>query len=126
MAKKAVTAIAIDPTVETTDIVIEGKTYRMCLDFRSLRLAERELNKAGHNVNILAEFPKLTLDATCIVFAASILRFHPEMSYEAAEDLLLAEPMNAYRASDAISAAFMKAIRDANKSNPGEGSKDPI
>jgi hypothetical protein len=118
-------AVVDDPTVESTEVLIEGKTYRMCLDFRSLRLAERELNKAGHKINILYEFPRLTLDSTCIVFAASIRRFHPEVSYEAAEDLLVENPVNAYRVSDVIGEAFMKAMAAPRKGDAVEGRKNP-
>jgi hypothetical protein len=86
MTKKAIEII--DPTLAATEITIAGNTYKMCLNFRALAQAESELVAQGHDVNILSALLSLNLNSTMILFAASLRKFHPEIAYEDAKNLI--------------------------------------
>jgi hypothetical protein len=113
-----------DVTIEAVEEVVGGETYRMCLDFRSLRLAERELNRAGRNINILAEYPKLTMDSTCIMFGAAIHRLHPDIKFEDALEMLADDLPAAYRVANAIGVAWSNAM-SLNAKGSSQGNKNP-
>jgi hypothetical protein len=123
MMKRKLTSVPAvdDPTVETTEIVIGGKTYKMCFDFRSLAKAERELNAAGHKISLLTALPGHNLESIYVMFAASIRRFHPEIAYEDAIDLV--DLPTAFSVYSAIVEAWAKAMpepRREDKRNPTE------
>jgi predicted neutral ceramidase superfamily lipid hydrolase len=88
------TAVALpesNPTQQTTDVVIGDKVYRMCLNVRSLAQAERELNRMGYKVILLrglASLQLLELDTILVLFAASIRKFHPDISFDDAIDMV--------------------------------------
>lgn len=128
MAKKSVrsiTPIPVDPTIETTDVVIGDKVYRMCFDLRSLAIAEEKLVGEGHNVNLLVALPRMDKIVNIrILFAASIQRFHPEIDFE--DGLNLLNISNIYKVANAIASAVEKSMSvpdkdvKANPIEPGQ------
>lgn len=119
MKKKATTAPVSDPTIETTDIVINGKAYRMCFDLGALAQAEDALIAEGHDVNLLHALPRLNLSSVRVIFAASIRKFHPEITYEDALALLTMPYV--YKAGVAIHEAWEKSLAEPDpeaKQNP--------
>lgn len=114
---------AIDPTVPFTPIDINGVTYKMCFDIRSLILAERKLNEAVRvgdpKIDIAVTFRELNLENTCILFAASLQRFHPEISFDDALNLITMPVVS--RVTNAVVAAWVAALPQPDpeeKQNP--------
>lgn len=120
MKRKSASVAAVDdPTVETTEIVIGGKTYKMCFDFDSLVRAERELNASGNQISLLSALPGRDLESIRIMFAASIRRFHPEVTY--AEAVGLVNLPSAFHIALAIGEAWKKAMPEPSE----EAQKNP-
>lgn len=88
LAPNATAPVNDDPTLQTRDVTIGGKVYTLCLDLRSLARAERELRANGYDVSLYLALPGQTLDNILTVFAAALRRFHPEIDYDAACNLL--------------------------------------
>jgi len=114
-----------DPTVQTSEVVIGEKVYRLCLTTRALAQAERELVAAGHDVMLLRAFPlRLTLDSILLLFAASIRKFHPEVGFEEAIDLVT--PPYIHAVALALVEAWNKSIpAPEKKANPTEPGSKP-
>jgi len=120
---KKTEVVEIDPTVETTDVVIGEKVYRMCLTTRALAAAERELRKLGYPVVLIHALNPLTLlelDSIVVIFAASIRKFHPEIGFEEAMDLVTLPYLQTVAV--AIHSAWEKALPkpEGDKANPTE------
>jgi hypothetical protein len=109
-----------DPTLQTWDAKIKGKSYTLCFDLRFLARAERELRAAGHDVNLFQALPGQTLENIFTMFACSLRRFHPELDYDTACGLLT--PAYVYVVNDAINKLWMESIpapdAEAAKENP--------
>lgn len=112
-----------DPTLATTDVVIDGKVYRMCFDMQALGQAEEDLIAEGHDVQLLLALPKFNIKNTLIIFAASIRRFHPEISYEDAVRLVTLPYV--YTVAAAIQEAWKKAMPDAASAEDGANPIQP-
>jgi hypothetical protein len=120
---KKTEVVEIDPTVETTDVVIGEKVYRMCLNVRALAVAERELKRLGYNVVLIVALSRerlLELDSILVLFAASIRKFHPEVGFEEAIDLVTLPYL--YTVAVAVHNAWEKALPkpEGDKANPTE------
>lgn len=111
-----------DPTLPFTEITIKGKPYRMCLDLGALAEAEHEIVRQGHDVNLLVNLPPVNLETMRIVFAASLRKFHPEIAYADALQLLtLPFLQDAYAAViDAWNKALAEPSGEAGGKNPTE------
>ena len=121
MATEKLTIVpAADPTLPVTDIVINGKTYRMCFDLGSLALVEDELRAKGENVNLFAALPVMTLANVRIVFAASLRKLQPEIGYEDALNLLTLPYL--HEAGMAIASAWNQTLSPPIE---GEENADP-
>ncbi len=114
--------LPIDPTIESTPIAIDGKVYQMCFDLASLAEAEHAMVGAGHDVNLLYALPKVNLESTRILFAASLQRFHSELEFQDRLDLLtLPYVLTAANAiADAWGKALAKPDSKANPPQPGQ------
>jgi hypothetical protein len=109
----AVAKIQVDPTIESSEIVIDGKVYRMCFDLGALAEAEDRLIARGWNINILDAFPRLNLSSVRTMFAVSLHKFHPEIAYEDALALLTLPYV--YKAGVAIKDAWEKSLSKQDK-----------
>ncbi len=111
---------AANPALPSTEIIIHGKTYRMCLDFGAIAQAEAELVAKGHDeVNLLHQLPRLNLSNTRIIFAASLRPLQPELSFE--EALGLVDFRNVWLIASLISEMWKQVFPDADP----EASPDP-
>lgn len=84
MSKKKIANTVSDPTLPKTPITLDGTEYFLCFDLGALAEAEQAFLREGHNVNLLAALPVLNLTNARVIFAASIRKFQPEISYEEA------------------------------------------
>lgn len=101
----------------TSTVDIKGKTYTLCFDTRALIKAEHDLREQGHDVNLQRSLPVLTLENTVIVFAAAVRRFHPEITFDDAIDLV---SMRYYMAvGNAVLAAWEKCLAEPEESDVG-------
>jgi hypothetical protein len=80
----------IDPTLTVTEAIIDGKSYKMLLDFRALAQAQQEFNACGYSVNLFRSLDVKELDIIGLgaLFAASLRRFQPELSLQEAQNLI--------------------------------------
>jgi hypothetical protein len=104
---------AVDPTLLTSKVKIGGREITMCWDLGSLARAEHELRSSGHDVNLLKALPALTLENTMVLFAASVRRFHPEITFEKAMKMLTLA--NVYTVGVAIADAWARSLADPGK-----------
>ena len=117
--KKPESILDVDPTLPTTEIEIDGKTYRMCFDLFALAQAERDFIRQGIDVDILSALPQSNLNSTLVLFAASIHKFHPEVAFEDAQRLVTIP--KSYEVRAAVVAAWNKSLplpSDEGKGNP--------
>lgn len=124
MTKKNATSDDVRPTLLFTEIAIEGTTYKMCFNLGALAKAETELLAQGHDVNILTALPSLNLSSTIILFAASLRKFHPEIPFEDAKELLTLPYVMV--AANAIADAWKKAlppVEEDAKANPTQAAE---
>lgn len=92
--KREIAGTPADPTLPKTPVEVGGKTYNLCFDLGALAEAEQAINaelyRAGRKdyVNLLSALPQQNLACTRIVFAAAVRKFHPELGFEAALELV--------------------------------------
>jgi len=110
----------LDPTLPYEEIVIDGQTYKMCFDFRAMAKGDAKLRAAGVDSRLLWQMPQLTLENLPIVFAASLVAFHPEISFEDAIALVDWDTIFELRDKviEAWSAAFPKRGKQENPPKP--------
>jgi hypothetical protein len=100
-----------DPTLETTQIVLGGKTYTMCFDLEALAEAETELIRAGiPDVNLLhsLNLGSCNLQGMRALFAASLRKFQPELKMKDA--LALVTTRDLFAVGEAVADAWQKAV----------------
>lgn len=86
--KSEIDPIVTDPTVPVPTVTLKGVEYKLALDFASLAQAESTFNRQGHNVNILLALPSLNLNSVRILWPCAIHKYHPEVSFEQAQDMV--------------------------------------
>lgn len=77
-----------DPTLPFEPITIDGKTYKMVFQHAALAHAEDVLRARGHEVNLLGIYLNRTFSNVRVLFAASLLAYHPELPFEEALGLV--------------------------------------
>jgi hypothetical protein len=94
MARRKIAGTIADATLPKTPIEIAGVTYQLCFDLGALAEAETAINAeliaAGRDdlVNLLFALPAQNLANTRIVFAAAVRTFQPELTFDAARNLI--------------------------------------
>jgi hypothetical protein len=122
MSRKKIADTSLDPTLPKTPITIKGITYQMCLDLGALAEAEAALIAEGHHeVNLLYALPNQNLSNTRTVFAASLRKFHPEISFDDAKKLLSFDALYAValKIQEAWTAATPEPETPADPPQPG-------
>ena len=110
MKPTSIAGTVADTTLPKTPIELNGVTYHLCFTLGALAQAETALNaefaRAGleREVNLLVALPAGNLAGTLITFAAALRTFHPEITYEAACELLSFDDV--YKAGMAVAAAW--------------------
>lgn len=72
-------SVTANPVLPFQEINIEGITYKMCFDFGALADAETRMIAKGIDVNLNFCLPRLNFANTRILFAASLMAYHPEI-----------------------------------------------
>ncbi len=111
--------LVIDPTVESAPVVINDVVYRLCFRLRDIAQAEHDLRAAGYDVNLLQGFTTVNVETTLILFPALLRKFHPEIGYERAGEIL---EEGGPRALMAVAAAIVDAW---NKTPTKSDDKNP-
>jgi hypothetical protein len=114
--KREIAHTVADPTLETVEIAIKGKKYRLCFDLGALAEAEFHFMKAGKEVNLLAAFPNMSLWAVRAIFPCAVHRFHPELSFEEAQKLVTLPVL--YAVWPFINLAWSQSLPEPDKENP--------
>lgn len=109
-----------DPTQPTSDVVIDGETYRLCFDVLALAEAEEQMVKEGKNICLLVELPRMTIRSTLISFTAAARKYQPWLTYEDVVELLI--PPNLIPAANGIYECWEKCR--APKDNPVNGAQE--
>jgi hypothetical protein len=111
--KRKVAGTINDATLPKTPIIIGGTEYSLCFDFGALSTAETELNREGHEVNLLAMLPVLNLSNTRVIFAAALRKFHPDITFDQAVGMV--NFGNVYTIANAIAEAWQSALPEPEK-----------
>jgi hypothetical protein len=104
----------VDPTLPTATVTLDNaKEYTLCLNHRALAEAERAFLAEGTHVNLLWAFIELNLSSLMVLFPCALRKFHPEISFKDAQDLLT--PYNAMQAMQAVSVLWADSHVEAPK-----------
>jgi hypothetical protein len=93
MRKKAkqVANTDIDPTIDFTQIILDGKTYKITFDFASLAKAEAALLPKHPEICLLRQLcydGQYRLEQIQELFACSLYKAHPDLDYDDAKALV--------------------------------------
>jgi len=94
--------------LEKTSIEINGKTYFLCFDLRELSKAEQFYRRQGHDVNLLIALSEFTLAGTRDAFPCLLHAFHPELTWDQAQELFSLDV--AYKLGGIIAEVMQKAL----------------
>ena len=72
-------------------VQINGKTYSLSFEFGALAEAERHFKRQGHRVSLILALPDFGLESIREVFACAARSHHPELGWEAAQELVTME-----------------------------------
>jgi len=113
MAKKTAKPQTQTPVedLEKTSIEINGKTYYLCFDLKRLAEAESFYRRQGYNVNLLVNLSEFTLSGTRDALPCLLRPFHPELTWDQAQDLFSLDV--AYKLGGIIAEVMQKALGKA-------------
>jgi hypothetical protein len=111
--QRKVSGSIADPTLPKTPIQINGVPYNLCFDLGALAEAEASLNAEGHQVNLLAALPVLNLSHVRLIFAAALHKFHPEISFDQASNMVTLA--NVFAIANTIAEAWKAALPEHEK-----------
>lgn len=115
MAKRRKVANTVaDPTLGTTEIEIKGKKYTLCFDMGALAEAEMHFRRAGERVNLLDAFPEVSLASVLIIFPCAIHKFHPEIGYKDAQNIIGKSLKAIYGVAPFIMQAWSEALPEVD------------
>ena len=114
-----------DPTLPSTPLEIDGKTYSLCFDLRAMAEAQQHFKQAGHHVNLLAALPNIDLDSCMVLFPCIVHKYHPELSWEEAQSLVTL--ISVFKIAGKIGEAWLNAApkKEAPEGNPPQGEPVP-
>lgn len=115
MPKKTPTTTP-DPTLPFTPITIDGKEYKMVFQHAALALAEDKLLAKGYEVNLLISYLRRTFSSMRVLFAASLVAYHPEVDFNEAQNWVTHD--NILEIIQAVDAAWKKSMPEPVKSDP--------
>jgi hypothetical protein len=92
------------PDVSKIPVEINGKTYNLCFEFAELAKAERLFKAQGNRVNLLQSLPEFSFESLREVFPCAAHRFHSELSFQEAQDLVTLQSV--YSIALAVAAAL--------------------
>ncbi len=106
-----------NPLLETTDLVLNGATYKLCFDMGALLRIEKE---TGINMLGALSAAKWNLTLMMAAFHAALLRFQPEVDFQALQSSLTYEQV--LEAGEATLRAYGQAVapEDGESTDGGE------
>jgi hypothetical protein len=119
---RAIAGTPSDPTLPKTPVTLDGKTYNLCFDLGALAEAEISINAelikraAPMRVNLLLAMPVQDLANVRVMFAAAVRTFHPELSFDAAIQMLRMD--NIFSVAVAVREAWIGSTPEANPADP--------
>lgn len=116
--KRIVANTVADPTLGTADITIAGKTYTLCFDMGALAEAELHFRRAGEDVHLLSAFPQASLASVLILFPCAIHKFHPEISFKEAQEIVSKSMTAIYATAALITVAWKNAMPEGEPGAP--------
>lgn len=117
-AKKKAAAVEANPVRPFTEIEVNGEKYKMCFTYGALAEAETAMLRRGIDVNLNLCLPRLNFANTRILFAASLLAYHPDIDPRESMNWVTAEN-NIF-----IVTSILKAF-EANTPKRKSGKSDP-
>jgi hypothetical protein len=121
MSKRKIAETPLDPTLPSVSVEIDGTTYRLVFDLGSLAEAEAAFVAQGHDVNLLRALPVLNVSSVRIIFACAVKKFHPELGFEEAKNLVNFPSL--YVVAAAVTDAWSKSVPEPTpegEEQPGE------
>jgi hypothetical protein len=89
MPKRPIANTPEDPTLSRVAVNIAGKEYWLCFDFRALAEARAHFRAQGHReFNLMAAMAQIDADTVSVIFPCAVHKFHPELTFEDAQNLL--------------------------------------
>lgn len=117
---------ASDPLLPKTPLVVDGKTYFLCFDYRALREAETKFMAEGHRSALVAAFSDpFSFESVSRVLPCALRRFHPAITWEEAESLVTLGNVSEiagiiFEAREAANPKPDKAATEESAANPTE------
>jgi len=94
--------------LEKTPVEIGGNMYNLCFNLRKLAEAEKHYRYQGRNVNLLVSLSEFTLSGVRDSFPCLVRTFHPELSWEQAQELVTLE--SAYKLTAIVADVMQKSF----------------
>jgi hypothetical protein len=104
-----------DPTLQFTDLIVGGKTYKLIFDFDSIAFAEAQ---TGIPLLVGIDWSKITAVQMRAMLYASMLRGQPQMKDNPAKSLEEVAKLLRPKNMIAIESALVKAWGDSTPENP--------
>jgi hypothetical protein len=123
MPKRKIANTPADPTIPSTPIKIDGKTYNLVFDLGSLAEAEAMFNRQGADINLLHELPVVNLSSVRILFPCAAHKFHPELTFAQLQALIT--PTALYMIAIAVGASWTQSQPEPKPQGPAEGEAEP-
>lgn len=79
-----------NPTIPDVTIEVDGRSFRLCFDFRALAIAKAKLKAAGIDFHVLRsiDFQQVDVDTLPALFFAAANKHQPDLGWEEAEGLV--------------------------------------
>jgi hypothetical protein len=125
MAYRKVAETVADPTLPSTPLEIDGKTYDLCFDMRAMAEAQQHFKRQGHEVNLLAALPNIDLDSCLVIFPCIVHKYQPDLTWEEAQGLVTL--VTVYAIAAKIGEAWENATpkKEAPEVNPPQPEPEP-
>ena len=88
----------------------------MVFQHAALAVAEDKLLAKGYNVNLLVSYLRRTLSSVRVLFAASLVAYHPDLDFDEAQNLV--DHDNIVEILQAIDNAWKKNLPDPSPDPP--------
>lgn len=117
--RKPAGLVMLDPTIPDVAVRIGDEEFHLCFDFAAMATAKARLRKSGVEINLLRaiDFRALDVDTLPALFFAAAQRYHPDLDWERAQQLV------SIRDAEAIALALFAAYRAAMLEKPSDPHK---
>lgn len=123
-SRKVANTVA-DPTLGTAELEVRGKKFTLCFDMGALAEAELHFRRAGVEINILNTLPVPGLSTVLIMFPCAVHKFHPELSFEAAQALIRKDIRAIYAVNTLLALAWREAMPEPDENEKNDSPPTP-